>query len=35
VDSFATHRLPLAEAPHGYDMFQKKEDNAVKVLLRP
>ncbi len=35
VDTFATHRLPLAEAPRAYDVFQKKQDGAVKVLLRP
>jgi threonine dehydrogenase-like Zn-dependent dehydrogenase len=35
VDDFATHRLPLDQAPEGYDMFQKKRDGAVKVLLRP
>ncbi len=35
VEGFATHRLPLAEAPRGYEMFQKKEDGAVKVLLEP
>ncbi|MFC0526971.1 zinc-dependent alcohol dehydrogenase [Phytohabitans kaempferiae] len=35
VDTFATHRLPLAEAPRAYDMFQKKQDGAIKVLLRP
>ncbi|MEV7228628.1 MULTISPECIES: zinc-dependent alcohol dehydrogenase [Polymorphospora] len=35
VDNFATHRLPLADAPRGYEMFQKKEDGVVKVLLRP
>ncbi|MQA15785.1 MAG: alcohol dehydrogenase catalytic domain-containing protein [Pseudonocardiaceae bacterium] len=35
VEGFATHRLPLTEAPHGYDIFQRKEDNAVKVLLQP
>ena len=35
VDSFATHRLPLAEAPHGYEIFQKKEDGACKVVLNP
>ena len=35
VDEFATHRLPLAEAPHAYEVFQKKQDGAVKVLLRP
>jgi len=35
VDTFATHRLPLAEAPHGYEIFQKKQDGAVKILLTP
>jgi threonine dehydrogenase-like Zn-dependent dehydrogenase len=35
VDDFATHRLPLDEAPHGYEIFQKKQDGAVKVQLRP
>jgi threonine dehydrogenase-like Zn-dependent dehydrogenase len=35
VEGFATHRLPLDEAPRGYEMFQKKEDGAVKVLLEP
>jgi threonine dehydrogenase-like Zn-dependent dehydrogenase len=31
----ATHRLPLTAAPHGYEIFQKKRDGAVKVLLTP
>ena len=35
VDSFATHRLPLSDAPRGYDIFQKKADGAIKVLLEP
>jgi threonine dehydrogenase-like Zn-dependent dehydrogenase len=35
VEGFATHKLPLDEAPRGYEMFQKKEDGAVKVLLEP
>jgi threonine dehydrogenase-like Zn-dependent dehydrogenase len=35
VEGFATHRLPLEEGPRGYEIFQKKEDNAIKVLLRP
>lgn len=35
VDDFATHRLPLAEAPHAYAMFQKKDDGTVKVLFTP
>ncbi|MGW0544502.1 zinc-dependent alcohol dehydrogenase [Streptomyces griseoincarnatus] len=35
VDDFATHRVPLDEAPEAYDMFQKKRDGAVKVLMKP
>lgn len=35
VDDFATHRLPLADAPGAYEKFQKKEDGAVKVVLTP
>ena len=30
-----THRLPLEEAPHGYDIFQRKDDGAIKVVLEP
>ena len=35
VDTFATHELPLEDAPHAYDIFQKKQDGAVKVILKP
>jgi threonine dehydrogenase-like Zn-dependent dehydrogenase len=35
VDSFATHRVPLAEAPSAYEKFQKKEDGAVKFVMTP
>ena len=35
VDTFATHHVPLSEAPAAYEMFQKKQDGAVKVLFRP
>ncbi|MEV0195570.1 zinc-dependent alcohol dehydrogenase [Nonomuraea sp. NPDC050691] len=35
VMDLATHRLPLDEAPRGYEIFQKKRDGAIKVLLRP
>ena len=35
VDNFATHRLPLQEAPGAYSKFQKKEDGMIKVLLQP
>jgi threonine dehydrogenase-like Zn-dependent dehydrogenase len=29
-----THRLPLDQAPKGYDMFLNKEDNCEKVVLK-
>jgi threonine dehydrogenase-like Zn-dependent dehydrogenase len=32
---FATHHLPLAQAPEAYRMFQRKEDGAIKIVLRP
>ena len=35
VDDLTTHQLPLAEAPNAYEMFQKKEDGAIKVVLKP
>jgi threonine dehydrogenase-like Zn-dependent dehydrogenase len=35
VEDFATHHLPLEQAPHGYEIFQKKQDNAFKILLKP
>ncbi|MBT2444326.1 glutathione-dependent formaldehyde dehydrogenase [Streptomyces sp. ISL-36] len=35
VEEFATHYLPLGEAPAAYEMFQQKRDGAVKVLFRP
>ncbi|PZS22077.1 MAG: glutathione-dependent formaldehyde dehydrogenase [Pseudonocardiales bacterium] len=35
VDGFATHTLPLDQAPQAYEMFQKKTDGAVKILLQP
>lgn len=35
VDDFATHRLPLADAAHAYEIFQKKQDGAIKIMLKP
>ena len=35
VEAFATHHVPLSDAPHAYEIFQKKEDNAFKILLKP
>ena len=30
-----THHLPLDQAPHGYEIFQKKQDDCIKVVLHP
>ena len=35
LEGFATHQIPLDDAAHGYDIFQKKQDGAIKVLLKP
>jgi threonine dehydrogenase-like Zn-dependent dehydrogenase len=30
-----THTIPLGDAPKGYAIFDKKEDRAIKVMLKP
>lgn len=35
VGDLVTHRLPLDEAPVGYDLFQRKHDGCIKVVLDP
>lgn len=30
-----THQLPLAEAVKGYEIFEKKLDGVIKVVLKP
>lgn len=30
-----THRLPLELAEHGYDIFDAKQDDCIKVVLKP
>ena len=35
VDFLTTHRLPLEQAPRGYEVFQGKEDGAIKIVLEP
>jgi threonine dehydrogenase-like Zn-dependent dehydrogenase len=35
VDTFATHHVPLADAPAAYKTFKKKEDGMVKTVFRP
>ena len=31
----ATHTMPLEDAPLGYEIFQKKQDGAIKCILKP
>lgn len=35
LDDVISHRLPLSQIAHGYDIFKKKEDDCVKVVLNP
>ena len=35
TESFATHRLPLSEAPEAYRKFRDKEDGMIKVVFTP
>ncbi len=35
AEDLKTHTMPLADAAHGYDIFQKKQDGAIKVVLKP
>ncbi|PVZ12958.1 zinc-dependent alcohol dehydrogenase [Actinomycetospora cinnamomea] len=35
VHDLETHRLPLESAAHGYEIFQKKQDECIKVVLSP
>ena len=35
VDDFATHHVPLEEAPQAYTNFREKKEGTVKVLLKP
>ena len=34
-DTFATHRVPLSQAPEMYKAFQEKTDGTIKVQLKP
>jgi len=31
----ASHKIPIDGAPDAYEMFQKKEDGATKVVIEP
>jgi len=35
VESFATHRLPMEQAPEAYAKFRDKADGMVKVVFKP
>lgn len=35
LNDIITHTLPLEQAPHAYDIFLKKKDNCLKVVLKP
>jgi len=35
LDDIITHTLPLSQVEHGYDIFDNKEEDCVKVVLKP
>ena len=35
LSDIITHRLPIEEAPHAYDIFKNKKEDCVKVVLKP
>jgi S-(hydroxymethyl)glutathione dehydrogenase/alcohol dehydrogenase len=35
LNDIITHKIPLSEAAHGYDIFKHKKDDCVKVVLKP
>ena len=35
TEDLATHEMPLEDAPLGYEIFQKKQDGAIKCVLKP
>ena len=30
-----THKIPLDDAPRGYELFKHKQDGCIKVVLKP
>jgi alcohol dehydrogenase len=35
LDDIISHSLPLSEAPRAYEIFNKKQDDCLKVVLKP
>jgi threonine dehydrogenase-like Zn-dependent dehydrogenase len=34
-ETVSTHKMDLNDAPVGYDIFMHKEDDCLKVVLKP
>lgn len=35
LEDIITHRIPLSEVAHGYDIFRNKKEDCVKVVMTP
>jgi S-(hydroxymethyl)glutathione dehydrogenase/alcohol dehydrogenase len=35
TEDLKTHEMPLDDAPLGYEIFQRKQDGAIKIILKP
>lgn len=35
ISDIITHVLPLEQAKHGYEVFDTKTDDCIKVILKP
>ncbi|HSL00184.1 MAG TPA: zinc-dependent alcohol dehydrogenase [Rubrobacteraceae bacterium] len=35
TENLKTHTMSLDDAPHAYEIFQKKQDGAIKIVLKP
>jgi threonine dehydrogenase-like Zn-dependent dehydrogenase len=35
TEDFATHKMSLDDAPRAYEIFQKKQDGAIKIVFQP
>jgi threonine dehydrogenase-like Zn-dependent dehydrogenase len=35
TENLKTHEMALHDAPHAYEIFQRKEDGAIKIVLKP
>ena len=35
TEDLASHKIPIDEAPRAYEIFQKKQDGATKIILQP